>query len=485
MQYIVSKGLPHKIVISHIIQRKKNQMKKSSVLIFLYLLLVQFTNAQYQIKIKAINTLDSVIYFRGTVFDEKNFIPKDTINLSKGTFTFNSKKPIIGGIYYFYFPKSRAKIFFALENKDSLKVELSGANYLDYISFSNQSNKTFIEYQLLEKKLSNYDTLFANELAQGKKFNLAQKAAFFKLKTNQLVYFRTNAMEQMQKTNALYLHFKALNLLDESVPSRKNFAARDEFIRQFDFKSPKLLFTPNLRAVLTEYFSYYPLQADSISKGVDTVMKAVDCKMFMAKYVVDYLTKLLKNREIVNNTEGYKQFVQSYLLNDKCKVLDAKEKSTYKEEIDNLSLLSLQDTCVNMILKDTGNKEQNLHQFAKQFKFTVIMFYDPTCEHCKVEVPKMDSVLNLLDAKYNIKIGRYAVCNEPSMPLPVWHDFIKTYNLSTNYVHVNLGTNLPLRKSYDAFTNPIFYLIDNNKILMGKKVSPQTVRNMILANYLK
>jgi hypothetical protein len=102
-----------------------------------------------------------------------------------------------------------------------------------------------------------------------------------------------------------------------------------------------------------------------------------------------------------------------------------------------------------------------------------------------VEVPKMDSVLNLLDAKYNIKIGRYAVCNEPSMPLPVWQDFIKTYNLSTNYVHVNLGTNLPLRKSYDAFTNPIFYLIDNNKILMGKKVSPQTVRNMILANYLK
>jgi hypothetical protein len=180
------------------------------------------------------------------------------------------------------------------------------------------------------KKLSNYDTLFAKELAKGKKFNLAQKAAFFKLKTNELVYFRTNAMEQLKKTDALYLHFNALNLLDESVPSRKNFAARDEFIRQFDFKSPKLLFTPNLRAVLTEYFSYYPLQADSISKGVDTVMKAVDCKMFMANYVVDYLTKLLKNREIVNNTEAYKKFVQSYLLNDKCKVLDAKQKTTFK-----------------------------------------------------------------------------------------------------------------------------------------------------------
>jgi hypothetical protein len=69
--------------------------------------------------------------------------------------------------------------------------------------------------------------------------------------------------------------------------------------------------------------------------------------------------------------------------------------------------------------------------------------------------------------------------------LPVWKDFINTYRLTNNYVHVNLGTNVEIRKSYDAFTNPIFYLIDKNGILMGKKVSPQTVRNMILANYLK
>jgi thiol-disulfide isomerase/thioredoxin len=460
-------------------------MRKYHLFIFILLVFTKFANAQYQIKIKAINTLDTVIYFRGTVFDEKNFIPKDTINLSKGSFTLNAKKPILGGIYFFYFPKTKSKIYFSLENKDSLKVELTGANYLDFISFSNSKNKAFIEYQQLEKKLSNYDTLFAKELAQGKKFNLAQKAAFFKLKTNQLVYFRTNAMEQMKKTDALYLHFNALNLLDESVPSKKNYAARDEFIKQFDFKSPKLLFTPNLRAILSEYFSYFTLQADSISKGVDTVMKGLDCKMFMAKYVVDYLTKLLKNREIVNNTEGYKKFVQSYLLNDKCKVLDAKEKTTYKEEIANISILSLQDTCVNMILKDTGNKEQNLHEFAKQFSFTVIMFYDPTCEHCKIELPKMDSVLNLLNAKYNIKIGRYAVCNEPNMPLPVWKDFINKYSLTNNYVHVNLGANVEIRKSYDAFTNPIFYLIDNKGILIGKKLSPLTLRNMVLANYLK
>jgi len=50
---------------------------------------------------------------------------------------------------------------------------------------------------------------------------------------------------------------------------------------------------------------------------------------------------------------------------------------------------------------------------------------------------------------------------------------------------VNFGNNMDLRKSYDAFTNPIFYLVNNKGILLGKKLSPQTVRNLILANYLK
>jgi thiol-disulfide isomerase/thioredoxin len=458
---------------------------KHLFLLLLFSSILKSSEAQYQIKIKSINSLDSIVYFRGTVFDEKNFIPKDTINLSKGSFTVSSKKPIIGGIYFFYFPKTKSKVFFALENKDSLKVEISGSNYLDFIDFSNQKNKIFVEYQQLEKKLSNYDSLYAKEIALGRKFNLAQKAAFFQLKTNQLVYFRVNAMEQMSKTDALYLHFNTLNILDESVPSKKNPLARNNLLNNFNLNTPKLLFTPNIRLLLAEYFSYYPLIADSIIKGVDSVMIKLDCKNNMSKYVVDYLTKLLKNREIINNTEGYKKFVESYLLNDKCKVLDAKQIASYKEEIANLSLLSIQDTCVNMILKDTANKEQNLHDFAKQFKFTVIIFYDPTCEHCKVEVPKMDSVLNILNTKYNIKIGRFAVCNEPSLPSTVWKDFINAHKLNNNYLHVNIGSNNEIRKIYDAYTNPIFYLIDNKGILMGKKVSPQTVRNMILSNYIK
>jgi len=458
-------------------------MRKQWLLLFL--LCPVFANAQYQIKIKAVNTIDSIAFFRGALFDDKNYIPKDTIKLYKGNYTVTAKKPIIGGIYFFYFPKSKQKVYFALENLDSIKVELRGADYIDSIKFSNKPNQQFTEYQKLEKKLTNYDSMFAADLAKGKKFNLAQKAAFFQPKTSQLSNSRTTVLSSLKPNTALYLHMNTLNILDSSVPSRKNYIGRNEFIKRFDFKNPKLLFTPNIKNVLNEYYSYYPLQADSLNKGLDTVMNKVDGKSNMSMYITDYFIKLLHNREIVNNTEAYTYYLEKYILNQKYKISDIKQLDQLKTELANLKSLQLQDTCVNMILKDTAGQMQNLQEFASQNKFTLIVFYDPTCEHCKVELPKMDSTINLLENTYNIKVGRYAVCNEPNLPASVWKDFIVKYNLSKNYINVNLGNNMDLRKSYDAFTNPIFYLVNNKGILLGKKLSPQTVRNLILANYLK
>ena len=458
-------------------------MRKKWLLLFL--LFPALVHAQYQIKIKATNTADSIAYFRGTVFDDKNYIPKDTIKLYKGNYTVAAKKPIIGGIYFLYFPKSKQKVFFVLENLDSIKIEIRGTNYLDSTKFSNKANQQFIEYQLLENKLSNYDTMYAAELAKGKKFNLAQKAAFFQPKTSQLISYRTTLLKNLKQVNALFLHLNTLNILDSSVPSRKNYIGRNELIKRIDFKNPKLLFTPNIKNVLNEYYSYYPLQADSLNKGLDTVMNKVDGKSNMSMYITDYFIKLLHNREIVNNTEAYTYYLEKYILNQKYKISDIKQLGQLKSELANLKSLQLQDTCVNMILKDTAGQLQNLQEFASQNKFTLIIFYDPTCEHCKVELPKMDSTINLLENTYNIKVGRYAVCNEPNLPVSVWKDFIIKYNLSKNYINVNLGNNMDLRKSYDAFTNPIFYLVNNKGILLGKKLSPQTVRNLILANYLK
>ena len=94
---------------------------QSRILFFLvgFLLISQLGVAQFQLKIKSSNAMDSIAYLWGTVFDEKNYIPKDTIEFYKSVNTIKQIKPIVGGIYYLYFPTSKQKINLIIENKDS------------------------------------------------------------------------------------------------------------------------------------------------------------------------------------------------------------------------------------------------------------------------------------------------------------------------------------------------------------------------------
>jgi hypothetical protein len=324
------------------------------------------------------------------------------------------------------------------------------------------------------------DSNYAALIRQGKKFNLAQKAAFFKVKNDQLITARLEIMKTLPPEKALYVYFDALNKLDRSVPNKKNFTGRMDLLKSIDLNAPKLLFTPCLKPLFTEYLSYYPLVADSIVKGVDSIMLKLDCKGKSYPYVFDFLTKLLKNREIQNNTQAYTYFIKKYVKDNKCKFLDPKLEKLLLEEYEKVNALQSQDSSVNMILKDTSGMDQNLYATAKKYDYTIITFFDPTCDHCKVELPKMDSTINLIEKQLVLNIGKYTVCNNMELQLEVWKKFIYEFQLTRNYTHVHLGNNNEIRKAYDAFTNPIFYLINKEGKLIGKKISPNTLRKTLI-----
>ena len=125
--------------------------------ILITLLLPAAVFAQYQIKVSAVHPVDTIVYIRGSVFDEKNFIPKDTIRLNGKPVTIKVAKPIIGGVYFFYFPNTKERIYFILENKDSVQFTFLGTHYLDSVTTNKAKNKTLLAFQRLEKTFSNLD----------------------------------------------------------------------------------------------------------------------------------------------------------------------------------------------------------------------------------------------------------------------------------------------------------------------------------------
>jgi hypothetical protein len=446
-------------------------------LLFLLLLLPISLFSQYKIRLKTKGVTDSTAYFRGTIFDNKNFLAKDTLELKKGLNNINSRTAIVGGIYFLYFPKTKEKIYFAIDNKDTFDLELSGNQYLESIKTTSKDNEIFFKYQLLVRKYDIIDTLYAEEIKRGRKFSLPQKDAFFKEKTDTLSAFRKSAMDKIKKSGALYSYFLTANILDETLPNKREYASRDVFMSRFNLNQPKLFFTPLMQGILYEYLSFFPLHADSLARGMDLVISQVNCDTKAYPYIIDYFLTIIKNRNLQNNAEAFVYMVEKYIKNPKCKYPNQAKAKVYLDQLTTSKVAVANDTALNMVLLDTSGTSSDMLQFSNKFDYTAIMFYSPTCEHCQVEMPIMDSVITVIEQRYKISIGKYAICNEQGIPKKTWLDFIEKYKLRRNYLHVSMpdnGTNI--RNAYDAYSNPVFYLINNKNQIVLRKFGSSSIK---------
>lgn len=313
--------------------------------------------AQYVLKINASNTIDSIAYLRASLFDDKNYIPKDTIKLFKSSITIKNTKSIVGGIYFIYFPKTKQKLQLILEDQDTVRLSISGNDYLQTATINTAKNNSFLNYQKLEKALSHYDSSYAVALKSGKKFNQIQKAAYFKVKTDSLVAFRTNALKRFKKQDALYIYYATLNALDRTIPSKRDYEGRAQFLNQFELNEPKLFFTPIMRQIIVEYLSYYPLESDSLQQGLDKVFSNLLCTNKAYPFVFEYFIKVFKNRDVQNNTEGYAYLINKYIKNNSCAFLDKKSQDAFIAEMNQIQSQKLNDTALDLNLEDTAGKQ--------------------------------------------------------------------------------------------------------------------------------
>jgi protein-disulfide isomerase len=106
-----------------------------------------------------------------------------------------------------------------------------------------------------------------------------------------------------------------------------------------------------------------------------------------------------------------------------------------------------------------------------------VVFWDPTCGHCKETLPKIDSIYRAKWKALNVKI--YAVAKETDGTKKDWLTFVNEqqlagwehvyYSRSANDARVN--NNIPSYfQLYDVQTVPTLYLLDKDKRILAKKM---------------
>lgn len=127
----------------------------------------------------------------------------------------------------------------------------------------------------------------------------------------------------------------------------------------------------------------------------------------------------------------------------------------------------------NIVVKDTAQKKF-LELYAVEADFTVVYIWSPTCGHCKTSTPKLKTLYDKVKDK---GVEVFAVGSEYENE--EWKEFIIKHEL--NFLNGSDGETMQsnFRNSYDVFSTPQTYLLDKDKNILSKKMSIESLEQIL------
>jgi peroxiredoxin len=452
-----------------------NKLKISLIcLLFFFSINIFAGKPVYTIKVKFTNLKDTVCYL-GNYYGDKSVI-RDTGRVdSKGLCTFQGDEKLAGGIYllitptkkYFEFIFDRdMNISFEADTTDfvgTLKIKGSPDNQLfyDYLRFISKKAK---EADPLKSEYKKHEKNSDSAKAISEKLNKLDK----EVKKYKLDFIASHPDCFLAVVfNASYEPELPEAPLLENGQRDSNYIYRyyrQHYLDKVDLSDDRLIRTPvfynKLKTFLTQLTIQHP---DSVIEAADYLVSKTNGNKEMFKYIVWYITNYSETSNIMGFDAIFVHMVEKYYMTNQAFWVNPTtlEKITTRAKI--LKNLLLGAVAPNLTVQDTSLVYQTLYNVKS--KYTILYFWDPTCGHCQKETPKLK---DLYDEIHDKGVEVFAVCTDPN--IGEWKKYIIEHKL--NWLNVMDIQNVTgFHTIYDIYSTPVVYLLDENKIILAKRLS--------------
>ena len=212
---------------------------------------------------------------------------------------------------------------------------------------------------------------------------------------------------------------------------------------------------------------------DSLIKAIDLILEKTNGNYDTFKYFTSYLTNHYEKSKIMGMEAIFVHMAFKYYLTGQADWVDSTQLSKIEERATILRPLLLGNRVENLVLKDAIGMHRSIYEIKSDF--TVLWFWDPDCGHCKEATPVLNDIYNKHSRK---DFEVYAVGIMEEEGLEKWQDFIDANNL--NWINVNdIERKVDLRKKYDIYSTPVLFLLDNNKEIMAKRVTVESLGEIL------
>ena len=442
---------------------------------------------------------DTKIYL-GTNYGNSKVFADSCILNEKSEGVFKSKDKLTPGIYFLVSPKMSILFDFLVDDLQQFKITADTTDLKNVLitgskenemfkNYSQVVNNLFVELNQIEQNFKTANTekdsaIFKEAYLVKDKEIKQKRRAYIAENHGSMMSFLLNTMEVPEAPSIPIVNGKA----DSLYPYRY---VKDHYWDNIVFNDNRLLRTPFFENKLDDYFKNY------ISREPDSIISEVQYMLTVAKtgkeiypFLLFKFTNKYISPEFMGQDKVFLHIYQNFFAKGDTTLLSEASKKSLRERAYSLMANQLGLPAPILVLNDLNEKRFALHNMKATYTF--IAFWDPTCSHCKVEIPKLDSIYKASWIKHDIKV---IAVNTNAKEMTLWKEFIKDNKLD-QWINayqtdedlnkeITEGKPTTIRQLYDVFKTPTFYLLDKDKKIVAKNLSIEQFNDFIQSTLKK
>lgn len=472
-------------------------MIKKPLFLATFLFFISSINAQsFKVTLKAPSYKSGIAFLCYHLGKNLNIEDSSAVS-EKGVAIFTGTRKLPGGIYSIVFPGKTLTMDFFVDKEQEISIEVNDTtDLLNAKVTGSKENPLFQQYQkvVVEKGTEMQKERVAYNAAATKKDSLLHEERFAKL-SKELSAFRDSIIKKHPESlMTLFLNtMKEPEILYKSPKTKQDTIDNYNYYKAhywdgITFMDERIIRTPFFLPKLERYYrDIVPQASDSIIQDLDyKILLARSCPE-MYKFLLNWLTDEYINPKYMGQDAIFVHLFEKYhskgltsWLNEKQK--DAISKRAYMQMSNLIGVKA-----ANLEMVDSTGKRTALYD--QKADYMMMIFWDPTCGHCKEELPRIDSIYRASWKKHGVKI--YSVLSDNDRKKE-WVNYIKEHKIG-DWIHVYETKEMEkaieeakvpgFRQLYDVIQTPTLYLLDSEKRIIGKKLGWEQLNGLLEAKW--
>jgi thiol-disulfide isomerase/thioredoxin len=373
--------------------------------------IVQTKQEGYQITVQSKESKSKRVYL-GNFYGKFNQYVDSVVLDTNGNAIFKANTKLSSGIYFLQDHRKIQLLDFIVANDDQ-QIVIEEINYqtASYKVQGGNENLLYSAYnEFVRKAVPEINQYRAELLSAKSKADSIKIQSKIQAKTQSIDQYRINLIKE-QPSSLLAQFFIAMERPKLPSPLPKALLSQPAQLAYFkmhywdgiNFANPAFIKTPFFEPKLEEFFKYY------VSPTVDSIIPIVDHMLADAKpnadmyfYLLSKFSNKFMNPAYLGQDKVFVHLYQNYYLKGDTILLNAKDKKTIIQTANKLIANQLGVKAANFDLIDMNGNPQSLYSIVANYSF--IVFWDPTCDVCQKELPRVDSIYKASWYKYGVKI---------------------------------------------------------------------------------